>query len=339
MSKRDFSAWGSFFTVGLVVLLIASLINAFVGSAAGGLWIAAVGVMIFAGLLVFDTWRLVRSGQYGQDDYVLAAVSIYLDLLNMFLFILSLLGGSRAIVVDAPARLHLRSSRRRDVLRGRDDRRAVRRQAFQSICFVRRQGTPEEIPPSPFRLAKSWRRSVATSCARRRGFSALGRSSTRSTATARSISSTPTQLIGDMVAFIRRTRPTVIVTFGPEGAPTGHRDHRAVSRAATAAYFLAALRTQYPEHGLEPHQASRLYYHAWPFPVDPGLKLEGVPATATIDVRAWNEQKLTSFKAHATQQYAYDLFVRSVLRETEPFALAAGTPQPRAMTDDLFEGL
>jgi FtsH-binding integral membrane protein len=94
-SKRDFSAWGSFFVVGLVVLFIAMLINMFVASAAGALWIAAVGVMIFSGLLVFDTWRIVRSGQYGQDDYVLAAVSIYLDLLNMFIFIVSLLGGSR----------------------------------------------------------------------------------------------------------------------------------------------------------------------------------------------------------------------------------------------------
>lgn len=92
-SKRDFSAWGSFFTVGLVVLFIASLINLFVQSAAAGIWIAAIGVMVFAGLLVFDTWRLLRSGQYGQDDYVTAAVSIYLDLLNMFLFILSLLTG------------------------------------------------------------------------------------------------------------------------------------------------------------------------------------------------------------------------------------------------------
>jgi FtsH-binding integral membrane protein len=92
-SKRDFSAWGSFFTVGLVVLIIASLINMFVQSAAAGIWIAAIGVMIFAGLLVFDTWRLLRSGQYGQNDYVIAAVSIYLDLLNMFLFILSLLTG------------------------------------------------------------------------------------------------------------------------------------------------------------------------------------------------------------------------------------------------------
>jgi FtsH-binding integral membrane protein len=95
LSRRDFSAWGSFFMVGLVVLLVASLINMFVASATAGLWIAAVGVLIFSGLLVFDTWRLLRSGVYGQDDYVLATVAIYLDLLNMFLFILSLLTGGR----------------------------------------------------------------------------------------------------------------------------------------------------------------------------------------------------------------------------------------------------
>ena len=94
-SKRDFSAWGSFFVVGLVVLLIASVINMFVASAAAGLWIAAVGVLVFSGLLVFDTWRIVRSGQYGPDDYVPAAVNIYLDLLNLFLAIISLLGGRR----------------------------------------------------------------------------------------------------------------------------------------------------------------------------------------------------------------------------------------------------
>ena len=153
----------------------------------------------------------------------------------------------------------------------------------------------------------------------------------------------PTDLIGDIVAFLRRTRPTVVITFGPEGAPTGHRDHRAISRAATAAHFLSGLRTAYPEQaerGLEPHRAARLYYHAWHFPhVDPYLKLESVPPTATIEVREWKACKLAAFKAHATQQYAYDLFVRSVLLDTEPFALASGTPQPAAMVDDLFAGL
>jgi modulator of FtsH protease len=94
-SKRDFSAWGSFFTIGLVVLLITSILNIFLKSSSAALYISAASVFVFGGLLVFDTWRIVRSGQYGEEDYVAAAVSIYLDLLNMFLAILSLLGGRR----------------------------------------------------------------------------------------------------------------------------------------------------------------------------------------------------------------------------------------------------
>src|ERR1017187_7581267 len=93
LSRRDFSAWGSFLFVGLIVLIVTSILNMFIGSAAGYTWIAGIGVLIFSGLLVFDTWRL--RNVFGPDDYVLAAVSIYLDLLNMFLFILSLLGGNR----------------------------------------------------------------------------------------------------------------------------------------------------------------------------------------------------------------------------------------------------
>jgi len=95
ISKRDFSAWGSFFIVGLWVLIATSLLNIFVGSALGSLWIAGGTVLVFSGLLVFDTWRIVRSGVYGPDDYVPAAVNIYLDLLNLFLAILTLLGGRR----------------------------------------------------------------------------------------------------------------------------------------------------------------------------------------------------------------------------------------------------
>jgi FtsH-binding integral membrane protein len=93
LSRRDFSAWGGFLVVGLVVLIVASLLMRISGSAAGYTWIAAIGVLLFSGLLVFDTWRM--RNLYGPDDYVIAAVSIYLDLLNMFLFILSLLSGGR----------------------------------------------------------------------------------------------------------------------------------------------------------------------------------------------------------------------------------------------------
>jgi FtsH-binding integral membrane protein len=72
---------------------VTSVLNMFFGSAAGYTWIAGIGVLLFSGLLVFDTWRL--RNVFGPGDYVLAAVSIYLDLLNMFLFIMSLLGGNR----------------------------------------------------------------------------------------------------------------------------------------------------------------------------------------------------------------------------------------------------
>ncbi len=93
VSRRDFSAWGSFLTVGLWVLIGTSLLNMFFKNQTAGLWMAAVGVLLFSGLLVYDTWRL--RNVYGPDDYVPAAVQIYLDLLNMFLFILQLLGGGR----------------------------------------------------------------------------------------------------------------------------------------------------------------------------------------------------------------------------------------------------
>lgn len=94
-SRRDFSAWGSFFMVGLWVLIAASLINVFFYSATASLFLAAGTILVFGGLLVFDTWRIVRSGLYGEDDYVAAAVQIYLDLLNLFLAILQLLGANR----------------------------------------------------------------------------------------------------------------------------------------------------------------------------------------------------------------------------------------------------
>ena len=153
----------------------------------------------------------------------------------------------------------------------------------------------------------------------------------------------PALLTASIVAFIRRHTPAIVLTFGPEGAPTGHRDHQAISRAATAAFFLAQLRTAFPdqiEQGLTPHRAKRLYYHAWQYPhKNPSLKLESVPFTARIDATDHRQRKLDAFMAHATQRYAYDLFVTDVLLDAEFFAFAAGTPQPRPMIDDLFDGL
>lgn len=93
LSRRDFSAWGGFFVTGAWVILGTSLLNLFFRNETASLWIAAMGLFVFSGLLVYDTWRM--RNQYGPDDYVMAAVNIYLDLLNIFLFLLRLLGGRR----------------------------------------------------------------------------------------------------------------------------------------------------------------------------------------------------------------------------------------------------
>lgn len=93
VSRRDFSAWGSFFMVGLFVLIGVSLLNLFFKNPAMDLWLAGITVLVFSGLLVFDTWRLRNT--YGPDEYVAAAVNIYLDLLNLFLGLLRVLGGRR----------------------------------------------------------------------------------------------------------------------------------------------------------------------------------------------------------------------------------------------------
>ena len=94
ISRRDFSAWGSFFMVGLFVLIGTMVLNFYFHNPAMDLWLAGITVLIFSGLLVFDTWRI--RNVYGPDEYVAASVNIYLDLLNLFLGLLRVLGGRRS---------------------------------------------------------------------------------------------------------------------------------------------------------------------------------------------------------------------------------------------------
>ncbi len=150
----------------------------------------------------------------------------------------------------------------------------------------------------------------------------------------------PDQLIGDVVRFIRESRPAIVITFGPEGAPNAHRDHRAISRAATAAFFLASSPTAYPDQGLAPHAPARLFYCTWP-PPGPGSPhtVHGAPVTARVGVAKQLELKRRAFAVHATQRELRDRFELLATADEEWFALASGRPQPRESIADLFEGL
>ena len=152
----------------------------------------------------------------------------------------------------------------------------------------------------------------------------------------------PELVMAEIVRLIRRERPDVVVTFGPEGAPTQHRDHRTISRLATAAFLLADTTTAYSEQlaeGLAPHRAERLCYVTWP-PRPPGFEpaTEGQPTDISVVVRNWLPRKRDAFAAHRTQQEHRAHFDRLALADTEDYFVAIGAPAPRGATD-LFAGL
>lgn len=100
VTKRDLSGMGSFLMMGLWGILLASLVNAFLGNTAVDLTISVLGVVIFTGLTAFDTQKLRMMGESAPVDDSLAirrgallgALTLYLDFINMFLFLLRLFG-------------------------------------------------------------------------------------------------------------------------------------------------------------------------------------------------------------------------------------------------------
>jgi len=149
----------------------------------------------------------------------------------------------------------------------------------------------------------------------------------------------PDVVIGQIVAFLRRERPQVVLTFGPEGAPTGHRDHRAICRFATSAVLLAGT-AAFPEQlqsGLARHRPDRLCYVTWPMPF-PGDRpaQEGQPIQIRVPIEDWYATKLDAYFAHRTQ-LDHEAYFRTVaLLPTEDYFVALGAP---ADGDDLFAGI
>lgn len=93
--KRDLSFLGKFLFVGVVVLLVAALANAFFQIPALALTISAVAVLLFSAYLLYDIARIVQGG---EDNYVVATLSVYLDIYNIFVSLLNLFmafGGER----------------------------------------------------------------------------------------------------------------------------------------------------------------------------------------------------------------------------------------------------
>ena len=98
-TKRDLSAMGTFFLMGLIGLIVAMVINLFVHSSGLSMVISLVGVLLFAGLTAYDTQRTksiyahVAGTPMMARVVIMSALNLYLNFINMFLFILRLQGG------------------------------------------------------------------------------------------------------------------------------------------------------------------------------------------------------------------------------------------------------
>ncbi|MEQ9663737.1 MAG: Bax inhibitor-1/YccA family protein [Parasphingopyxis sp.] len=97
-TKRDLSGMGTFLLMGLVGLIIAMVINLFLQSEAMAFVISIIGVLIFAGLTAYDTQKIKSMYAYvaGTDmmgkTVIMGALNLYLDFINMFMFLLNFMG-------------------------------------------------------------------------------------------------------------------------------------------------------------------------------------------------------------------------------------------------------
>lgn len=102
VTKRDLTKIGSMLTIGLIGIVIASLVNLFIGSGVFSLIISILGVIIFVGLTAYDAQK-IKAMSEALDPYdeqsqkiaLLGSLTLYLDFINLFLFLLRIFGGRR----------------------------------------------------------------------------------------------------------------------------------------------------------------------------------------------------------------------------------------------------
>lgn len=101
-TKMDLSKFGTYFFMALIGLIVASVVNIFLNSTTLHWIISYAGVLIFVGLTAYDTQRIKRMSQttdyeteQGKKSAVMGALTLYLDFINMFLFLLRILGNRK----------------------------------------------------------------------------------------------------------------------------------------------------------------------------------------------------------------------------------------------------
>ncbi len=146
---------------------------------------------------------------------------------------------------------------------------------------------------------------------------------------------------GRLVERMRRFKPDVVLTFGSDGSLNTHADHMMVSMLTTAAFHWAGRAKRYPDLA-QPFQPRRLFTQTSSFFLPDRQPPLLSPWSVALNIRSVQERKAEAFRAHLSQaplmEQTKALFEEHGDREYY-MLLAAETPQPAGVSDDLFEGL
>jgi len=152
-------------------------------------------------------------------------------------------------------------------------------------------------------------------------------------------------VVAELTRLVRDLRPHVMLTFGPEGAVTGHTDHSMVSVFASLAFHWAGRSNRYPDQlndGLQVWRPQKLYYTATTFTLPGRQPVSPAPPTAVIDIGAYLDTKIAAFRAHASQAPLFSLFEQNIRgRGTQEMFHLAASSKLGMMTPetDLFSGV
>ena len=94
-TKKSLEGWGSFLMVGVIAVVIASIVNVFIGSSTLAMVVSAVAIIVFLGLTAYDTQRIRTEVSILEPDSkaeILGALSLYMNFINIFVSLLQLFG-------------------------------------------------------------------------------------------------------------------------------------------------------------------------------------------------------------------------------------------------------
>ncbi len=152
-------------------------------------------------------------------------------------------------------------------------------------------------------------------------------------------------VVAELTRRMRQIRPQVVLTYSADGGITGHPDHGMAGIFASLAFQWTGRSNRFPEQlqdGLSLYRPQKLYYTAAPFSFPGRQPISPPPATISISIGKFLEDKIRAFQAHTSQAPLFPLFENGVRQrgEHEEFHLAAtSTPGALKPETDLFDGV